>query len=404
MPLRAFDKLAAILRPVAVFAGFICLSTSGASAQSPGVTGDTILLGGIGPLTGPASWVGLGARDGFMLALDEISVAPIHGRKIKIIWEDDGGTPSGAFAAAKKLVEREKVFAIFSGQTSNGAVALIDYLSDNKVPFFNTTAASDKLVNPLRKNIFIGASMPQSRTGEGVVSLAIDYHKAKRPAMLSPSDEQGKSFATWQEKWFNARGVQVVAKAEHAAGDADFTGQLVQIKASNPDILVLASAIPAASIILRQARELGFTIPIIGGSSSTGAALPQAAGPAAEGYQSAWLSPYFLSDPAPENQEFLKKYRSKYSTTASGRPNYPDYFGYADAFVVAESLRRAGRDVTREKFITALESLKDFRGTSVASLRNFSPENHVGNADLSFLVVKNGQFVTMDFHPIIKSK
>ena len=364
---------------------------------APGITKDTIVLGGVGPLTGVASWVGLGGRDGFNMALDEINAAGINGRKIRIVWEDDGGTPSGALAAVKRLVEREKVFAIFGSQTSNGAVAIIDYVMENKVPYFNTTAGSDKLIDPVKKYIFTGASMPLSKISKGVVGLALDFHKAKRPAMLSPSDEQGKSFALWQKKWFEDRGVKVLVNAEHAAGDPDFTSQLVQIKAANPDILLLASAIPAASIILRQARELGLTMPIIGGTSSTGEGLPKAAGAAANGYQSAWLAAYHPDDPAPANQAFLAKYRAKYAAAGTGRPNYPDYFGYADAFVVAEAIRRAGADLTRDRFVQAVEGIRNFRGTDVSTARTFSADSHTGNVVLSFVQVKDGKYQALNF-------
>lgn len=369
---------------------------------APGVSKDTIVIGGIGPLTGPASWVGLGGRDGFILALDEINATGIGGRRIKVVWEDDGGTPSGALAAVKRLVEREKVFAIFGSQTSNGAVAIIDYVMENKVPYFNTTAGSDKLIDPVKKYIFTGASMPISQISKGVVGLALDFHKAKRPAMLSPTDEQGKSFAQWQKKWFEDRGVKVLVNAEHAASDTDFTSQLVQIKAANPDVLVLASAIPAASIILRQARELGLTMQIIGGTSSTGDALPKAAGAAANGYQSAWLAAYHPSDPAPPNQAFLNKYRAKYAAAASGRPNYPDYFGYADAFVVAEALRRAGADLTRDRFVQAVEGIKNFRGTDVSTIRTFAPDSHTGNVVLSFVQVNDGKYQGLNFQAALK--
>jgi branched-chain amino acid transport system substrate-binding protein len=383
---------------LALAAALACGGPQAIAQSAPGVTNDTIVIGGIGPVTGPASWVGLGGRDGFMLALDEINAAGIHGRKIKVAWEDDAGTPSGAVAGAKRLVERENVFAIFAAQTSNGAVAIVDYISDNKVPYLQTSAASDKLIVPFQRYIFMGATLPISRISKGVVGLALDHHKAKRPAMLSPADEQGKTFAQFQQKEFEARGVKVLVNAEHAAADTDFTSQLVQIKNANPDILLLASAIPAASIILRQARELGLNIPIIGGTSSTGEALPRAAAAAAEGYQSAWLAPYFPADPSPANQAFLAKYKAKYTTAATGRPNYPDYFGYADAFVLAEALRRAGPNPTREGLVTALESLKGYKGADVASPRSFSATDRVGNSVLFFVQVKSGKYEALNFN------
>ena len=82
-----------------------------------------ILIGYHGPMTGPASWVGLGGRDGALLAIDEINAAGgVHGRKIRRIAYDDGGKPSEAEAVTKKMIESDKVFAILGGGISSVAI------------------------------------------------------------------------------------------------------------------------------------------------------------------------------------------------------------------------------------------------------------------------------------------
>jgi len=102
----------------------ICLSLfiifSGIAFSQQGVTKDTILIGGFGPLTGPVAWIGLGSRDGINLAINEInSAGGVHGRKLKLIFEDDAASPSRALAAVKKLADQDKVFMLFSGAGSN---------------------------------------------------------------------------------------------------------------------------------------------------------------------------------------------------------------------------------------------------------------------------------------------
>jgi branched-chain amino acid transport system substrate-binding protein len=372
-------------------------AASSGSTTSPGVTADTISFGGIGTMTGPASFVGLGGRDGFQLALDEINATPINGRKIQISWEDDAGAPATALAAAKKLIEQQNLFAIFGSQGSNSAVALIDYADTNKVPFYNTSAGADTLVTPVHKYIFTGASMPISSISKGIVGLALDFKKAKSPAMLSPTDVTGKAFAQWETKWLNDRGVTVVAAEENAPGDVDYTAQLTKIKAANPDLVILNGVIPDVAVILKQAQELGLTMPMIGSTSSSGDAMLAAAGPAANGFQSGWLVPYYATDTSPANQAFIAKYKAKYPNAPVGRPNYLDYFGYADAFVIAEGLKRAGGNPTRESFVNALETISDFKGTDVASPRTFTPTNHAGNTLLSFIEARDGKYVRVEY-------
>src|SRR5215467_5410225 len=98
----------------AVIGAAMALSAGTALAE-PGVTGDTITIGAHGPITGPAAYIGLGGRDGMMLAVKEINAAGgINGRKVSVVFEDDGHTPTKALAAVKKLVEQDKVFMIMS--------------------------------------------------------------------------------------------------------------------------------------------------------------------------------------------------------------------------------------------------------------------------------------------------
>ena len=88
------------------------LFASTASAQ--GVTKDEILIGGFGPITGPAAYIGLGGRDGLAMAIKEINAAGgVNGRKFRLIFEDDGHSPTRALGAVKKLIDQDKVFMIF---------------------------------------------------------------------------------------------------------------------------------------------------------------------------------------------------------------------------------------------------------------------------------------------------
>ena len=94
------------------------LFASSASAQ--GVTKDEILIGGFGPITGPAAYIGLGGRDGLAMAIKEINAAGgINGRKFRLIFEDDGHSPTRALGAVKKLIDQDKVFMIFCAAGSN---------------------------------------------------------------------------------------------------------------------------------------------------------------------------------------------------------------------------------------------------------------------------------------------
>ncbi len=105
--------------------------TAAAAAAEQGVTADTIIIGAFGPITGPAAYIGLAGRDGAAMAIKEINAAGgINGRKLNMTFEDDGHSPAKALAAVKKLVDDDKVFALFNVAGSNGTIGTIDYVKE----------------------------------------------------------------------------------------------------------------------------------------------------------------------------------------------------------------------------------------------------------------------------------
>jgi branched-chain amino acid transport system substrate-binding protein len=111
----------------------ISLSFTIGIVSAQGVTDNEILIGGFGPTTGPAAYIGLGGRDGLLLAIKEINASGgINGRKLRLIFEDDGHSPTKALASVKKLIDQDKVFMIFCAAGSNATVGTIDYVKEQK--------------------------------------------------------------------------------------------------------------------------------------------------------------------------------------------------------------------------------------------------------------------------------
>jgi len=126
------------------------------------------------------------------------------------------------------------------------------------------------------------------------------------------------------------------------------------------------------SIIIKQIRDLGLKQPIFGGAAAVDNSIIINAGPAAEGYMGGWLTPLYLDS----NHAAMVKYREAFNkvhpNAPKGRPNLYDIMGYTEVYVIAEGMRRAGPDLDREKFVSALETLKDYRVSEIASPRTFT--------------------------------
>jgi branched-chain amino acid transport system substrate-binding protein len=156
---------------------------------------------------------------------------------------------------------------------------------------------------------------------------------------------------------------------------------------------------PEASIIVRQARELGLRQPIFVGTASVDNALVANDGYAAEGVIGAWPLPLFPDSDDPDMVKFRDAWSKLNPNAPKGHPNLFDVYAYGDTYVIAEAMKRAGRDLTRDKFVDALEAMKDYRVSGVATPRTFTTDEHIGNNLLRMLVVVAQHWVPLNWQP-----
>lgn len=366
-----------------------------------GVTDTEILIGAHGPLTGPAAYIGLGARSGLQLAVDEVNAkGGIHGRKLRVLFEDDAFSPTKALGAVKKLVEDNKVFMIFGASGSNPTLGTLDYLRDSKVPTYVSISSAPAVTRPFSKYIFRGATVEAARYGELFSEFLADYAKVKRLAIIAGSDELPKNEANETTRFLkNGYKIEPVVRLEYKVGDTDFTPQLLKIKDSNPDLIMLNGNLTEAVIIVRQARELGLKQPFFGSGTMVDNALIAKGAAAAEGFMGPWFAPHFIDSDHPHIVAFRDGWTKANPNAPVGRPNVFDFMAYGDMHVVAEGMRRAGRDLTRDSFSAALETLDKWQVSEAASPRTFTNWHHVGNLNLQMMVVKDGKWVPINWKP-----
>jgi branched-chain amino acid transport system substrate-binding protein len=384
----------------------VALAASATLAAEVGVTDDTILIGSHGPITGGATFLGLGGRAGAELAYKEINEAGgIHGRKLKLIFVDDGFSPSRALASVKRLVEQDKVFMINGLSGSNPTLGTIEYLRQAKVPAYITIASAPPVTRPFNRYLFRGATTETVRFGELNAEFMVEFLQVQRIAIVSGVEENLKTEADetikMLENWYK---VKTVMRAEFKVGDKDFTPQLLKVKQSNADFIFIVGQTPEASIAIRQARELGLRQPIQVAPSSTDNALIANLGPDAEGVLGLWGAGAFIDSGHPDMVKFRKSWATMNSSAPKGRPNLFDVWGYTEVYVIAEALRKAGRDLTREKFIDALESIQNYRVSEIATPRSFTNWHHIGNLRQTIMIVLAGHWVPLRWDPLRESE
>jgi branched-chain amino acid transport system substrate-binding protein len=377
----------------------LCTLSGEARADEPGITPDSITIGAFGPITGPAAYIGLAGRDGANLAIKEINAAGgINGRKLTMIFEDDGHSPTKALAAVKKLIDQDHVSLIFCVAGSNGTIGSIDFVRENGRVMYVSFASAPGVTWPFARNLFRGGTTEVPRYGELYAEFLRDQLKAEKVAILSGREEypknEGDALTAQLKSWYQT---EPVKRTEFNIGDKDFTPQLLEIQAANPQVIAIFGNPAEAAIAMRQAKELGMNQPFFVGSSMVDQGLLSAAKQSAEGTSGFALIPLLPTSSNPEMKSWLAKWKQEYPNLPVGRPNTFDLLAYADMYVLADALKRAGRDLSTEKLIDALEATKEYRVGSIATPRTFTKKHHIGNLRLQAMQVKDGEWQPVAF-------
>jgi branched-chain amino acid transport system substrate-binding protein len=377
----------------------LCTLSGEARADEPGITPDSITIGAFGPITGPAAYIGLAGRDGANLAIKEINAAGgINGRKLTMIFEDDGHSPTKALAAVKKLIDQDHVSLIFCVAGSNGTIGSIDFVRENGRVMYVSFASAPGVTWPFARNLFRGGTTEVPRYGELYAEFLHDQLKAEKVAILSGREEypknEGDALTAQLKSWYQT---EPVKRTEFNIGDKDFTPQLLEIQAANPQVIATFGNPAEAAIAMRQAKELGMNQPFFVGSNMVDQGLLSAAKQSAEGTSGFALIPLLPTSSNPEMKSWLAKWKQEYPNLPVGRPNTFDLLAYADMYVLADALKRAGRDLSTEKLIDALEATKEYRIGSIATPRTFTKKHHIGNLRLQAMQVKDGEWQPVAF-------
>jgi branched-chain amino acid transport system substrate-binding protein len=181
----------------------------------------------------------------------------------------------------------------------------------------------------------------------------------------------------------------IVATTAHKPTDTDFTAAITKLKEANCDLVVLGTIVRDTTLIVSTAKKMGWAVDIVGQAASYDTAVAEAPGGAGEGFYSTSPSLYaYPDDPRPEVKDLQRRYRAAYGIDM----NYIGQAGYSAAQIAVEALRRAGRDLTVDSLVMAMESLDDFVDV-FGSHYSFSPTQHHGSTKAYLSVVKSGRWV-----------
>ncbi|HEY7726542.1 MAG TPA: ABC transporter substrate-binding protein [Anaeromyxobacteraceae bacterium] len=353
---------------------------------------ETVKIGALLAVTGPASFLGAPEARTLQILVEQANArGGIAGRKVELIVKDTGASSEKAVSFAKQLIEEDKVFAII-GPSTSGETMAIKNIAEQAGTLLLSCAAAEVIVNPVAKWVF---KTPQ-KDSDAVIKIFQQMKKmgVTRIAVLTSNTGFGNAGKAQIEKLAPEHGIQIAANEVYDKSATDLTAEVTKVKAANVQGIVNWSIEPAQSIVIKNARQIGLTIPIFQSHGFGNIQYVKAAGAAAEGVMfpaGRLLVADALPDAHPQ-KKLLVAYKKEYETRF--KEDASTFGGHAyDAFLLVEKALAAGGD--RAKARAAVEDVKGLVGT--AGIFNMSPSDHngLGLDAFEMLVVKGGKFALL---------
>jgi branched-chain amino acid transport system substrate-binding protein len=330
----------------------------GVTGCKPKKSADIIRVGEYASLTGDNASFGQSSHKGTAMAVEEINAAGgLLGKKLELITEDNRSTAGESSNVVKKLISRDEVVVVLGEVASKRSQEAAPICQGSKIPMISPASTNEKVTQEgdyISRICFIDPFQ-----GQVMGKFAKNTLKATKVAVLTDvKNPYSVGLAKAFKDYFPKNGGTIVSEQSYSQGDVDFKGQLTAIKGTSPEAIFVPGYYDSVGIIARQARELGITVPLLGGDGWVGASLLELAGTALENCY--FSNHYSAEDKSPVIQDFIKKYKEKYK---GEEPDAMAALGYDSAMFFAAAVKRA-ESVESVKLRDAINSTKDFEGVT----------------------------------------
>ncbi|MBT2736102.1 ABC transporter substrate-binding protein [Bacillus sp. ISL-7] len=377
-------KLAGIFMSFMVAAGVLAGCNS--SASSDAEKGGTIKIGANLELSGGVASYGQSAKEGIELAIEEINKKGINGKKLELVTVDNKSDAAEATNGALKLATQDKVVAMIGAATSTNTLAQVQIAQDNKIPLITPTATNATITNKDGKvNDFVFRTcFIDPFQGTVAANFASNDLKVKSAAVLiDSSSDYSKGLAASFKKSFVANGGKIVKEEAYVAKDTDFRATLTNIKSAKPEYIFVPGFYEEVGLIIKQARELGLNVPIMGGDGWDSPKLVEIAG--ANTLNNTFITNHYSSgDSDKKVQDFVAAFKAKYDGKS------PDAFtalGYDTVYFLADAIKRAGSSDSNK----IQKALAETDGLELVSGKVKLDKNHDPIKAAVILEYKNGE-------------
>jgi branched-chain amino acid transport system substrate-binding protein len=383
------------MRRLAAFlsAAGLGVAAGAALAQTQGVSDTEIVIGAHTSLTGPVAPWGVASTNAIRLRFDqENEKGGIHGRKIRYIVEDHGYTIPRAVQAGNKLLTNDKVFMMVASLGTPMNLAVFQKQFELNVPNFGPFTAARSMAEPLHRLKFglLSTYYDQMRAG---LKYFVEKKGVKNPCVMYQDTEFGQEILEGARDQAKAMNIKIAAESAHKPTDTDFTGAITKLKDAKCDLVLMGTIVRDSIIPYGTARKLGWSVPFLGSVASYESVVASAAGGVTEGYFSMTSQPVVYPEEATgAAKAFMDAYKAKFGQDAAG----PAQIGYVVGDLAVEAIKRAGKQLTVESFVKAVESIADYKNPFADVRLSFSSTKHVGANEVFLAVVEKGRWKTME--------
>ena len=371
-----------------ILSGLVAMSMMALLTTGCGNTNSNeIKIGANLEMTGNTATFGQSATNGVKLAIKQVNAkGGVLGKQITLVVADNKSDTAEAANAMQKLATQDKVIASIAPIASSSVMAAAQVNESAKILGISPTASNPNVtVDPetgkVRDYLF-RATFIDPFQGAVMANFAKNTLKAQKAAVyIENSSDYAKGLGKFFKETFVQNGGNIVSDEAYLAKDTDFKATLTKIKASNPDVIFVPGYYQEVGMIIKQAREIGITVPILGADGWDSAKLPEIAG--AEALNNTFFSNHYSPDDnSPEIKNFVEAYKAEYGQV-------PDAFAalsYDATMMIIEAIKRAGvEDSVKVK--DELAKTKDYQGVSGSITLD---EKHNAVKGVVIIEMKNG--------------
>ena len=358
-----------------------------------GISDKEIKIGMHTDISGPVSSFGKYSVEGVKMRMDEINEnGGIHGRKLVLFAEDHQYQVPRAVQAANKLINKDKIFLMLAslGTPMNNAVFQMQEAKD--IPNLFPLSSARSMTDPLHRLKFGALSSYYDQIRSGVKWAVEDQGKNKICVLYQDNDFGQETYDAVIDQ-LSSMNLALHEKATNKPTDTDLTSQITKLKNADCEAVAMGTIVKDTIIGYAKAKQMGWDALFFGQVASFHPVIASQPGGITDGfYTFAQFDTPSKSSCSEEICNWIDKYESLFGNT----PNIGSAYGYMYMDVTARALEIAGHNLTTDSFITALESIKDYKIPFGESILSWGPDKHLGANDAFLFVVQDGKFVQVD--------